>query len=262
MGVFGTILGGAAGFLVGGPAGAAIGAGIGGAIGGSPDAPQAPGIGDFGEAIQAEQLAQLQSSGVLLEELKPFQLAQLGLTRDEDGNVRQMTEDERFAGLTPEERLVEKNRLLTEGRFGSALAGEGPSPALARDLARLRKTSIEGAERAGKSFGSTARAQLEGRLNEAEAIALDTERRGDINTFATLGENLRSGASNRLTQRLAALRGQPLGSVPLIQAGASALQPSLQAQQLGFQGQLAQQQASSQQLGGFGQLAGIGLGLL
>ena len=217
-----------------------------------------PELDATGQAIQQLQLEQLQRAGGLQEELQPFQLAQLGFTRDEDGTLRQMSTEERLANLTPQERLRQQNLELLQQRFGQALGPGLPSPGLERDIESQRALLLEDIARRGQ-LGGTAEAQRRGAFQEASLVARDTARRADISNIAQLGLQLETGQSNLLAQRLAMLRGESTSSLPFIQAGATALQPSLQQQNLGFQSNLFGAQSRQGLFGGLGELAGLGL---
>lgn len=206
-----------------------------------------PGLSPTGQAIQAGQLEQLQAAGGLQQQLQPFQLAQLGLIRDEQGNLRQ---------LTPEEfDPAQQTQALLQQRLLASLRGETPvSAGLERDIARQREILGEDIARRGQR-GGTAEAQRRGAFQEAALISREQARNVQIQQ-AQQGLGFQQ---NLLSQRLAQLRGEPIAGVSLIGAGAQTLQPSLQQQQMQFQANLGQQQAKSQLLGGLGQLVGMGL---
>lgn len=192
--------------------------------------PEVPELSPEAQAVQAGQFAQLQRAGGLQQELQPFQLAQLGFTRDAEGNLRRLTEEEQLP--------AQQAQALLQQRFLSALRGEIPSPALERDIERQRALLGEDIARRGQ-IGGTAEAQRRGAFQEASLIARESARQAQL----TQTGQIQTGQANLLSQRLAQLRGEPLAAIPLIQAGATALQPSLQQQQLGFQSKLAGQQA-------------------
>lgn len=203
-----------------------------------------PELGATGQAIQAGQLEQLQAAGGLQQQLQPFQLAQLGLTRDEQGNLRQLAPEE----FAPEQQA----QALLQQRFLSALRGETPvSAGLERDIERQRALLGEDIARRGQR-GGTAEAQRTGAFQEAALISREQAR----NQQVTQAQQGLAGGQNLLAQRLAMLRGEPVAGVSLVGAGTQALQPSLLQQQMQFQANIGQQQAKSALLGDIGQLAG------
>ena len=131
-----------------------------------------------------------------------------------------------------------------------------PSPAaLERDIAREGGILGEDIARRGQR-GGTAEAQRRGAFAEASLIARESARNAEIAQRGQQFSQFQIVQSNLLSQRLAQLRGESLGAIPLIQAGATALQPSLQQQQLGFQSNLVGAQGRQSLFGGLGELGG------
>ena len=97
--------------------------------------------------LMREQLGILQQTRVETEMLKPFVLQTMGLV-EEAGAYRHMTEEEKLAMMTPNERLSQEALTLTQQRQIAALKGELPvSPALEADIASQEKTLREGLSR-------------------------------------------------------------------------------------------------------------------
>lgn len=223
---------------------------------------EVPGIGRVGRQIQDIQLQQLQRGAALQQEIQPFQLAELGFARDAEGNLRRLTQEEITAQQTPQQQLSAQNQALLQQGFGQALQGQLPAgleQAVALQEARAQRLGTENIARRG-GLGGTAEAQLRGRLlqssilGRANLVGQEQSRLGGL----LLGQQGQS--ANLLAQRQGLLGGQVTSGLPLISAGSGALQPSLQQQRLGFQANVAQQQAQVGVLQGIGQLGGIAAG--
>lgn len=219
-------------------------------------APEVPGLGPVGTEIQDIQLQQLRQAQQLGQQFLPQQLAQLGFAQDEQGAIRRLTPEEASAALSPEQQRAQANIAQLQERLRAGLAGELPvSPGLEADIEKQQNILQESIARRGQQRG-TAEAQRQGQFQRASLIAREEGRRADISQTANILAQQRGLGENVLGQRLAQLQGIAQGGLPLIGAGATALQPSLQQQQLGFQANQLQQQAQQGLVQGIGQLAG------
>ncbi len=99
----------------------------GGPIAQAKGTPQAVPLTAAESEAQQLQLESLRRSARQEEELEPFVLRNLRLTRDpESGTLRRLTDEEFLAGLSPTERQAEENLRLSQERQEKALRGELP----------------------------------------------------------------------------------------------------------------------------------------
>ena len=169
--------------------------------------------------------------------LQPFQLGLQGFTRDADGSIRRLTEEE----MSPEQQTTN----ILQQRLQAALRGDSPvSAGLERDIARQREILGEDIARRGQR-GGTAEAQRTGAFTEAALISREQARNQQI----TQAQQGLTSQGNLLSQRLAQLRGEPTSALPLGQGQGAALQTGLLGQQLASQ-------LASQRQGDIGKLLG------
>lgn len=214
--------------------------------------PGAQNLANLGVRFTRQQIEQLQ-------QLQPFQLAQLGFGKNEQGNIVQLSNEERLAALTPTQRLGEENLLALQQRQGQALRGEISSPGLERDIARERGILQESIARRGQQRG-TAEAQRQSSFLESSLIAREQARNQQILQSSQLAGQGQITQGNVLGQNLSLLGGVSTQGIGLIGAGQAAISPFQQQQQMQLQ---AQQQASAnraQLLGSAAKAAGFAAG--
>jgi hypothetical protein len=208
------------------------------------DEPEVPGLDPTSQAIQQQQLKTLQQSTALQKAFLPFQLAELGFARGDDGKLRQMTEEERLERMTPEQRRAFETQQLFDERLLSALQGETTFPGLERDILRGETLLEEDIARRGQ-MGGTAEAQREAGFQESALISRDEARRAEIANLTGVGTGFNVAQQSLMGNQLSLLSGLSQGGLPFISAAQQSLIPGLQQQQLGFQGALSKQQADA-----------------
>jgi len=129
-----------------------------------------------GITLDAAKRAQLEQ-----ELLRPFLLRELGL-KEVDGEFIKLTEEERLAGLTPEQRSSLDIQREFQARQLKALRGELDVPAfIQRDIEERKKELAQSIAERGQA-GGTAQAQREGEFDRVRLGLLDHIRRGEIST--------------------------------------------------------------------------------
>ena len=217
-------------------------------------------------ALQKMQLEMLQSQQADYASMQPFILQSMGLRTDSEGNIIQMTDEERRAGMTPEQLNAYELLLGQQERQAQALAGELPiSPALKKSLASQRAQMEEAlAQRLGPNWMSTTAGQQAITAFDEKASLLQEEaRRGQLEGgagIALMQQGALGGVSNRAYQQAAGFGGLRGG---LFQMAGQAQAPYAQQRQWQHQANIssAQNRAGRQAgfMGGLGSLLGSGL---
>lgn len=136
-------------------------------------------------ALQAEQLKILQTQQAESEEMRPYVLKGMGLTKDEGGELRYMTEDERTAGMSELERGQYDLTKMSQERQAQAYAGELPiSPALEKELSSQQAQMSEAlSQRLGPNWMLTTPGQQAwSAFNQKADLVREESRRGAIST--------------------------------------------------------------------------------
>ena len=220
-------------------------------------------------ALMQEQLTILRQQRSESEMIKPFMLKTMGLV-EEAGAFRSMTEEERLAGMTPNELLAQKALTLSQERQIAALEGKLPvSPALEEGLARQEKMLRENLSRSlGAGWETTTPGiQSLGEFQQRAGLLREEARRGEI----AGGTGLILAQREYLTGEKGAQQtgyvglGQRL--FPTFGAYGQAMQPYQYQRGMELQARIATAQAEAQEqaglYGGLGSLTGmLGLGYL
>ena len=217
-------------------------------------------------ALQKLQLEMLQGQQADMEKMRPFILKAMGLRVDSDGNIVQMTDEERREGMTPEQLNAYELLLAQQERQSQAMAGELPlSPALEKELTGQRSQMEEAlAQRLGPNWMSTtAGQQAITAFDEKASLVKDEASRGQLQSGAGLAL-MQAGAlgdvSNQAYQKTTGFAG---GRGGLLQMAGQAQQPYQQQRQWQHQANIAgaQNRAGRQAgfMGGMGSLLGSGL---
>ena len=214
-------------------------------------------------ALMREQLTILRQQRSESERIKPFLLKTMGLV-EEAGAFRSMTEEERLAGMTPNELLAQKALTLSQERQIAALEGKLPvSPALEEGLARQEKMLRENLSRSlGAGWETTTPGiQSLGEFQQRAGLLREEARRGEIagGTGLILAQrNYLTGAKGAQQTGYVGL-GQRL--FPTFGAYGQAMQPYQHQRGLELQARIATAQAAAQEqaalYGGLGQAAGM-----
>ena len=217
-------------------------------------------------ALQKMQLEMLQSQQADYASMQPFILQSMGLKTDSEGNIIQMTDEERRAGMTPEQLNAYELLLGQQERQAQALAGELPiSPALQKSLASQRTQMEEAlAQRLGPNWMSTTAGQQAITAFDEKASLLQEEaRRGQLEGgagIALMQQGALGDVSNRAYQQAAGFGGMRGG---LFQMAGQAQAPHAQQRQWQHQANIssAQNRAGQQAgfMGGLGSLMGAGM---
>ena len=111
-------------------------------------------------AIQQAQLDLLEQQQADTEIMRPFLLESMGLV-EENGMLRQMTEEETLAGMTEVERGQYDLTMQGQERMAQAYAGELPiSPAMEESLAKQKQQMTEAlSQRLGPNWQTTTSGQ-------------------------------------------------------------------------------------------------------
>ena len=217
-------------------------------------------------ALQKLQLEMLMGQKADMERMQPFILKAMGLKQDSEGNIVQMTDEERREGMTPEQLNAYDLLLSQQERQAKALAGELEiSPALQKELTGQR-TQMEEAlsQRLGPNWMSTtAGQQAITAFDQKVGLLKQESQRGQIagGMGITLAQQGSLGdTSNRAFQQSAGFGG---GRGGLFQMAGQAQNPYLQQRQWQHQANIAGAQNRSMQqagfMGGLGSLFGSGL---
>lgn len=217
-------------------------------------------------ALQKMQLEILRSQQADYASMQPFILQSMGLKTDSEGNIVQMTDEERRTGMTPEQLNSYELLLGQQERQAQALAGELPiSPALEKSLAGQRTQMEEAlAQRLGPNWMSTtAGQQAITAFDEKTSLLQEEARRGQLEGgagIALMQQGALGDVSNRAYQQTAGFGGLQGG---LFQMAGQAQQPYAQQRQWQHQANMyGTQNAANRQagfMGGLGSLLGSGL---
>jgi len=184
---------------------------------------------------QYQQAKALKDQQKLDEQLRPFILESMGLKVDEaTGQIRKITEEERFAKLSPEEREQRSRDAQLEALYKEHLtaAQEGRLPVSLQTQDTLKQQEGLLNENMSRRLGTNWKASTPGLINDANfnlsaEATREAERHDDMSTASNLLNN-REGAISDLSARSMGLM-QGLGSPSYQLAGAygTATQPHL-----------------------------------
>ena len=226
---------------------------------------QAPKPSEEELSLMREQLGILQQTQVETEMLKPFVLQTMGLV-EENGAYRHMTEEEKLAMMTPNERLSQEALTLTQQRQIAALKGELPvSPALEADIASQEKTLREGlSRRLGADWETTTPGiQALSEFQKRSGLLREEARRGEIAGGTGLALSQRGYRTAEEEARRAGYIGFGQRLLPTFSAYGQAMQPYQYRRGMELQAQIATAQARAKEqaslYGGLGRLVGTGL---
>jgi hypothetical protein len=232
--------------------------------GGSVPAPPAPTPEEI--ALQKLQLEMLLGQKSDMETMRPFLLRSMGLREDEDGNLVQMTTEERRAGMTEEQENAYDLLLAQQDRQAKALAGELPiSPAMEKELSGQRRQMEEAlSQRLGSDWqATTAGQQAMSSFDERAGLMREESRRGQLEGgmgLALMQQGALGDVGNRQYQKTSGFSGNRGG---LFQMAQAAQHPYQQQRQMYYQGRLQSSQNRAQQraglMSGFGSLLGSGI---
>lgn len=216
--------------------------------------------------IEKLNLAALQRSAKLEEDLEPFVLQSLRLTR-ENGAIRQMTDEEFRASLSPSELLAHENLLATQERQAKALAGELPlTEAGQQKKAEEFRIFKEAMARSGNPItGETPETATATTTPGIQGLRAFNQRFGLLEEAERFGELSRGTSS--ILQRLgitsdiaarerAGLLDFPTGPLRRTQVGTQALQPFQFDRALQFQANVIGSQNQAAFTAGLLELAG------
>ena len=190
--------------------------------------------------IQQAQLDLLTQQQADTDAMRPFLLESMGLIEGDDGALREMTTEERTAGMTEMERGQYDLTMQAQERMAQAYAGELPiSPAMEESLAKQKQQMTEAlSQRLGPNWQTTTSGQ--------QAMASFDEGAEGLREQARQG--VISGESGMLQGNL-----DYLGDTSALQTTAYAGMPGasqgLLAGYGGLAGQMSQQRAQQAQYG-------------
>ena len=217
-------------------------------------------------ALQKMQLEMLQSQQADYASMQPFILQSMGLKTDSEGNIVQMTDEERRAGMTPEQLNAYDLLLSQQERQSKAFAGELEiSPALQKEMTDQR-TQMEEAlsQRLGPNWMSTTAGQQAITAFDQKVGLLKAEaQRGQLEGgtgIALMQQGALGDVSNQAYQKATGFAG---GRGGLLQMAGQAQQPYQQQRQWQHRSNMADAQNRSNRQAGFmsgmGSLVGSGL---
>lgn len=216
--------------------------------------------------LQELQLELLQSQQEEMGLMQPWILSSMGLTIDEDGSYRKMTETELQENMSEMERGQYDLAISAQERLAKAYAGElDVSPALEQSLGKQESQLGEAlAQRLGSDWAATtAGQQAMAGLKESHELVREETRRGEITggTGITLAQSANQAAL--AGSQGAAYTGFPGRTGGLFGAAGQAMQPYQQQRMGQYNASMQSAMMGSQQqaglMGGLGSLLGSGL---
>jgi len=208
------------------------------------------------------QLDEAKYQKQLREQLTPYVLRQAGMKMDEAGNIVPMSEQERLAGMTEEERMQYDLSKLASQRSMQALKGELPlSQAVEQEIAKQgQQLNDYMSRKLGPNWRQTTPGVQALAEFNAKANALREEQQ-----YGRLGAL--EGINQAQAGLLGGMRGASAGyatspfawSQGLMSGAGAAQQPWMFDRQMQMQAQLANQQSKSGMMAGLGSLLGTGL---
>jgi hypothetical protein len=209
----------------------------------------------------------LQQQSAEAEQMRPYVLRGMGLTQDENGDYRYMTEDERTAGMSEMQLRQYNLTKVAQERQAKAYAGELPiSPALEESLTDQERKMTEAlSQRLGSNWmQTTAGQQAMGELQQRSDLLREEARRGEINTQGGMLLSNLGYLGNAEAQKTSYASAFPSRTSGLFSGYGQAQQPYQQQRGWEFQARMANAQSRAQRqaglMGGLGQLAGAGMG--
>lgn len=222
--------------------------------------PDVPGPTAQEQQIQGLQLQSYQTGANLQNELMPFQLQNMGLIRDKKTKkIREMTEEERLAGMSEQERQQYDISRLQQNRLEAALGGTLPvDPAMEENLkneeGKLREylSQTLGPEYEQSTAGIQALSKFQ---TQAESLRYGA-RRGEMDVASSgLLSNL-GYLGNYNTQQWQEATQSPMGYGQYSGMGTGLLTPYMQQRNMQLQSDIAGGEALGGLLQGVGGLAG------
>jgi hypothetical protein len=226
----------------------------------SPDVPEPT---EQEQQIQNIQLQQYQQGQELQKQLMPFQLENMGLIRDKKTKkLREMTEEEKLAGMSESERQQYDISRLQQNRLEAALGGTLPvDPAMEENLkneeGKLREylSQTLGPEYEQSTAGIQALSKFQ---TQAESLRYSA-RRGEMDVASSgLLSNL-GYLGNYNTQQWQQATQTPMGYGQYSGMGTGLLTPYMQQRQMQVQSGIAEGQAWGGLMKGVGELGGTAL---
>lgn len=225
-------------------------------------------------AIDREQLALLQQQRQENELMKPYLLKSMGLVAQEDGTLRDMTEEEKLAGMTEAEKNAYDIYQQSLTRQLAATKGELPvSETLNQSIALEGKNLDEIlSRRLGTNYKqSTPGIESQNLYNQKSNLLRDAARYGEMDTGTGLLLNQAgylTGSQNKSYSDLASspysssglLSGYGVAASPYQQQRSGLLNSNIYNSQLGSLAQQGQGRLYGSLMGTTGTLAGAYLG--
>lgn len=216
--------------------------------------------------LQELQLQLLQDQQKEWGLMQPWILSSMGLTVDEDGNYRKMTETELQENMSEMERGQYDLAMSAQDRLAKAYAGElDVSPALEQSLSK-QESQLEEAlsQRLGSDWAATtAGQQAMAGLKESHELVREETRRGEITggTGITIAQSAQT--ANLAGAQGAAYTGFPGRTGGLFGATGQAMQPYQQQRMGQYNADMQTAMMASQQqaglMSGLGSLIGSGM---
>ncbi len=156
-------------------------------------------------ALQAKQLALMEASEAREKQWEPLLMSEMGYKYDPQGNLVELTDEEKLASMSGTERQAYDISQLASERELKALRGELPvDPATERELsdedARLRQAMFNQLGTGWET--STAGIQALGEQQQRAASIRDAVRRGEMTTSESLSQSRQSQLERQLQQFL------------------------------------------------------------
>jgi len=159
--------------------------------------------------LQKEQLKMIQQNEAYNKEMEPFILQEMGYSRDPEGKLYQLSEEERYASFSPEEKQAYDIAKLASEREMKALRGElAIDPATESDLAdQLQRLQQRMYNQLGEGWEASSAGQNALSENARSAgIVRDAVRRGEMTTSEQLAQSRQGQMNDALMSQLQSTR--------------------------------------------------------
>lgn len=214
--------------------------------------------------LQKMQLAILKEQQVDAAALRPFILDVMGLKTDAEGNIIQLSEEEKLASMTEQERGAYDILMAQQERAKKALAGELEiSPALEKNLAERERMMVEAlSQKLGSNWmQTTAGQQAMATFTRQAELLREEARRGEL----TGGMGLYLSHQQQYQGDISGQRkyGQGMGfsgaKAGLFSQAGQAQQPYQYQRGLQYQANVANAPSKAGLLKGYGDIVGSGI---